>query len=523
MPFHSVRLNILFALFFVAMLPFFLSEDAFAHHIVSHVNVPASPMKMSLTDDFLYVAHMSDRTISVIDTRTDLLFSEITTSGGLIAVEAVPEKNLVYAAVFESDGIDVYEMDSGTYLKTITLPDAELIKTSSGGQPYGQRSMISFLTGGWDLAYNPNTELLYVASYNGDVIRVIDTRVDQVMETIPVADDPYTLEVDPLTGKVIVASLAGNTISIITPSENEEYSTNISHEITSEIKTTSAPWCLDIDSLYHNAFVTNRGASHITVINILEGEEIEKIPLAGRAHCVTVDEDEHRVYASLFTSNDIVKINGENFEIIDVIATESPIWGLIADPNSHKIYASYQNADEIVVLSPESFREYIPVFSRETPVFGIDYIVAHGQDVKVYDAYISAETNSLVATVSTTDGGQLTIQIPRTILTSEVGGEPKRFLVTINGKPAEHEETKVTDEYRFVSMFVPENGHTVIMQGTDILSEPVKDEKTQVEESDLICQGKVFLEDLRGKIACTFPETAKKLVERGWGKYLVTP
>lgn len=518
-----MRLSVLFALLFVATIPLFASQDAFAHHIVSHVKVPASPMKMSLADDYLYVAHMSDRKISVIDTKTDLLFSEITTSGGLIAVEAVPEKNRVYAAVFESDGIDVYEMDSGTYLKTIILPDAELIKTSSGGQLYGQRSMISFLTGGWDLAYNPNNELLYVASYNGDVIRVIDTRVEQVMDTIPVADDPYTIEVDPLTGKVVVASLAGNTVTIITPSENEQYSATVSHEITSEIKSTSAPWCIDIDSMYHNAFVTNRGASHITVINILEGEEIEKIPLAGRAHCVTVDEDEHRVYASLFTSNDIVKINGETFDIIDVIATDSPIWGLTADPKSHKIYASYQNADEIIVLSPESFREYIPVFSRETPVFGVDYIVVHGQDVKVYDVHISAETNSLVAKVSTNDGGQLTMQIPRTILISEEGGEITRFQVAINGKPADYKEPEITEEYRFISMFVPENGHTIVVKGTDILSEPIKEEKIKIDESDLICQGKVFLENLRGKIVCTFPESAKKLVERGWGKYLVAP
>ena len=115
------------------------------------------------------------------------------------------------------------------------------------------------------------------------------------------------------------------------------------------------------------------------------------------------------------------------------------------------------------------------------------------------------------------------MQIPRTILTSEEGGEPKRFQVTINGKPADHEEHEVTEEYRFISMFVPENGHTIIVKGTDILSEPVKEEKMQIDESDQISQGKVFLENLRGKIVCTFPESAKKLVERGWGKYLVEP
>ncbi len=35
---------------------------------------------------------------------------------------------------------------------------------------------------------------------------------------------------------------------------------------------------------------------------------------------------------------------------------------------------------------------------------------------------------------------------------------------------------------------------------------------------ELNCEGKVLLERINGKFACTFPATALKLVERGWGK-----
>jgi hypothetical protein len=37
---------------------------------------------------------------------------------------------------------------------------------------------------------------------------------------------------------------------------------------------------------------------------------------------------------------------------------------------------------------------------------------------------------------------------------------------------------------------------------------------------EIICESKVWVENLKGKIACTFPSTAKKLVERGWGTIL---
>ncbi len=37
---------------------------------------------------------------------------------------------------------------------------------------------------------------------------------------------------------------------------------------------------------------------------------------------------------------------------------------------------------------------------------------------------------------------------------------------------------------------------------------------------DINCEGKVWLESINGRLACTFPSTATKLVERGWGKIL---
>lgn len=37
---------------------------------------------------------------------------------------------------------------------------------------------------------------------------------------------------------------------------------------------------------------------------------------------------------------------------------------------------------------------------------------------------------------------------------------------------------------------------------------------------NVICKDKVWLENGKGKLVCTTPETAKKLVERGWGTIL---
>lgn len=494
-------------------------QDAFAHHISSHVEVSKSPMKMSLTDNFLYVSHVSENKISVIDTRTDLLSKEITTSDGLLAVEAIPEKNKIYAAIFESNGIDVYAADTGLYEKTIGLPEAEMTLWSKADKPYGQREHVSFLTGGWDLAYNPNNDLLYVASYNGDKIYIIDTNVDQVRETIPVADDPYVVTVDTVSDKVLVASLAGNAISVLTPTEIQG-TDNFEHIVTSVIKTGIAPWCVDVDGINHLAFVAHRGSSYLSVINIIEESEIAQIPLSGRAQCVVVDETEHRVYASLFTSNNLVKINGETFEIIDTIETASQIWDMIVQPTSHKIYASYQGADQVVVLSPESYRETLAVITQETPVLVVGNIVAHGQDVRITMPNLNVEQLSITAGLVSIDGGSLSIQIPRSLLVSEKDGVDIKFSVTVDGKSVTVNETQSTEEYRNISFFVPERSTTFEITGSDILPEPKQGVVQGWTEAKIMCQEKVWLESTNGKIACVSGPTALKLQERGWGTIL---
>src|SRR5574338_1089860 len=103
----------------------FETNNAFAHHVFKEIPVGTSPMKMSITDDLLFVSNLGQRQISIIDIKTDAVVGTIDASAGVVAVKGIPEKNLVYAATFESGGIDVYDLSTKQYLKTIELPDAK--------------------------------------------------------------------------------------------------------------------------------------------------------------------------------------------------------------------------------------------------------------------------------------------------------------------------------------------------------------------------------------------------------------
>ena len=115
------------------------SEDVFVHHVLETIPVSGDPMGMSLTDDFLYASSFQYPHISIIDIDKNENVDFITTSSsGIMAVEAVPEKNKIYAAPFESGGIDVYALSTKLLIKTISLPESAVTIEATHHQ--GQRA-----------------------------------------------------------------------------------------------------------------------------------------------------------------------------------------------------------------------------------------------------------------------------------------------------------------------------------------------------------------------------------------------
>jgi YVTN family beta-propeller protein len=507
-------------------------EDAFAHHVLQKIPVVGTPMNMELADDSLYVSSFEYPRISIIDIKNNKDTGFITTSSsGIMDIMPVPDKNKIYVAPFESGGIDVYALSTKLLIKTIPLPESEITIQTTSNQPYGHRSDMHFLTGGWSLDYNPTNELLYVADYNSNLIYVIDGKSDEVIETIPVPRHPFTVRADPITNTIIVASLAGNEISFLEQVPRTQHSAEPTHQIVETIQVSGAPWGLDIDPLWHLAYVTNRGCECITVINILEKEVVDTIPLGDRAQAIAVDTTEHQIFASYLTQNKIVKIDGNINEIVSSWDVGSKSWDLAVNPNTHKFYASLKATDEILILGPKSISISLPVVTLETPATFLDLIYFHGQDVKASDPFVNTQSNILLLNLQTEDGGKVAIQIPRNVLDAKQGdGDDARFDVRVDGNIVPYEEIKPDEKTRTVSIQIPRNAHAVTISGTISAQEmgeslqskmiTLEPEMTVMMQKDVICEGKVWIESTKGKIACVTPSTAQKLMERGWGTIL---
>jgi len=505
-------------------------EDAFAHHVLETIPVSDAPMGMSLTDEFLYVSSFQYPHISIIDIEKNENVDFITTSSsGIMAVEAVSNKNKIYAAPFESGGIDVYALSTKLLIKTIPLPDSEINISTTSNQPYGQRSDVHFVTGGWSMDYNPTTELLYVADYNSNSIHVIDAKTDEVIQTIEVPRHPFAVRADPISNVVLVASLAGNEITFL-EDVTEQYSARPIHAVTKTIEVTGGPWGLDLDPLHHLAYVTNRGCECITVINTLEKEIVGEISLGDKAKAIAVDIEDHQIYASYLTQNKIVKIDGQTNQILSKLDLQSNPWDIKVDPKSHKFYAALKSEDSVLALGPTSYSIHLPVLTLQSPTALAGMIHVHGDDVIASNPVVDVANTVLVIDIGTDDGGKITVSIPRYVLDSQLIDADLPFEVSVDRKTVKHQESVNSFNERVVSLGVEPNSETLFISGSVISEDtrvslqttatPITQEPSLSKGYEIICEGKVWVESLKGKLACTFPSTAKQLVERGWGTIL---
>jgi DNA-binding beta-propeller fold protein YncE len=355
------------------------------------------------------------------------------------------------------------------------------------------------ITGGSSLDYNPNNEMLYLANYNTDEIIVVDTKNnDAIVKTINVSPHPIDVQVDPITNQVLVTSFASKKLTFISGDTNE---------ITGTIDTGISPWGIGIDNREHLAYIAHHNSPYIAVVDILNKKVIKQIPIGFEAQSIAVDNNEHKVYVSFHDIDQIVKIDGNKKEIETMIQLDDRIPNDIAiDSTSHKLYASIKYSNNLWVMGPESYALSVPVVTAKPPILFVDNIVVHGEDVQILNpivmdaastgaaggenynltsvAILDSENKNISMHVTSPDGGNLQIKIPKTVLDSIAEVEnvtDAKLTVLIDGVKTEFKETpqpmKIGDSdlqqqqkdiTREISVFIPKGDKKIEIIGKDI-------------------------------------------------------
>ncbi len=420
------------SIFFLVICLFFSSNIAskpiFAHHILNEIPIQR-PMDLSLHNGLLYVSNMGKSSISIINTTTDKITNVIDSKSkaGIVDVSSIPKK--IYVAPLDSGTIEVYDSSSKNLSDIIHLPNAvyQYIPQLSQRVLTGSE----YVAGVWSMDYNPQSKILYAAYFQANKVLAIDTTNDKIVSEIPVADHPISLKVDPSTNTVLVASYVPNKLTFISTKSNQ---------VVGEVETGANPSSIGLDDTYHRAYVTNSGSYYVTVVDTKGHQVIGKIPISSPGHAIAVDQNEHSVYVAQGSSVD--KINAANNEIVTTVDLGVIPQGIAVDSNTHKLYVSSQSGNKILVVGPEVISLTMPVVSVEQPFVILGNVHIHGQDVKPTTALLSLTNKTLVLRVNAVDGGNLGIDIPRTLLDSKTGQNDSLFKVLLNGHQSKYTEIK---------------------------------------------------------------------------------
>jgi len=267
----------------IAGLIAFSTSSIFAQEDDSWINIPIgkTALWVEIDGDKAYVTNPEDGKISVIDINSKKVVDSIDTPKGVLIVEAVPEKNKLYATVEDQNKVYVYDLTTHEKLKEIDIGESEITLFSKSDKPYGQREYVTFATSGIGLAYNPNNEMLYVVHSEVSHINVIDTNKDEVVGTIPVGKTPLLIKIDVEANVGYITNWESNDISVI------DLATNT---VTKNLQTGFVPDQMSIDHDNMKLYVTHHASPHVSVINLQDSTIEDKIQLKGPTHAIALDK-----------------------------------------------------------------------------------------------------------------------------------------------------------------------------------------------------------------------------------------
>jgi YVTN family beta-propeller protein len=187
----------------------------------------------------MYVGNERDRSISVIDSRSNEVVTTIPLSGSPSAIAFNPKNGNMYVAGGASNVVSVIDSTSNKVIKPITgvgtVPNAMAFNPKNGNMYVAggfsksifvidseHNQIIKNIPVGRGLndvpnaiAFNPKNGNMYVTIGFSNVVSVIDSTSNQVVDTVPVEEGALKIALDPINNDMYVTNTLNNTVSVI--------------------------------------------------------------------------------------------------------------------------------------------------------------------------------------------------------------------------------------------------------------------------------------------------------------------
>ncbi len=159
--------------------------------VINEITVEKNPWGAALTPegDELYVANKGSNTVSVIDTKANIITKTIAVGSAPWGVAINPSGTLTYVANSGAGTVSVIDITTKKMIATIAV----------GSDPH------------W-IAFAPDGKYAYLTNNDGNTVSVIDAGTHTVTQTVPLSTHPEGICFEPDGSKAFVAQDSGMTI-----------------------------------------------------------------------------------------------------------------------------------------------------------------------------------------------------------------------------------------------------------------------------------------------------------------------
>jgi YVTN family beta-propeller protein len=296
----------------------------------------------------LYVTNYGSNTISVVDTRNNVVKETIPVGERPSDVVIDQGKERIYVANYHSNTISVVDTRNNVVKETI---------------PVGR--------GPSSIAQDPDDNTIYVANVKESTVSVINSSTNEVVETIPVDDYPTDIWINPESDLVYVTVSESNSIHVIKPdlsSAREPFP--IVENITAPSNSDSHPVNVagDHNMTTDQAYVANLNSSSLWLVDENKTEMVDQVEIPF-PNVVTVDTNHHIVYVlagewppELIRTSlpyEIYRMNpsATGPAKVSLISTSekfaTQLADLEVDPDSGTLYATNLQSNSLKIIRPE--------------------------------------------------------------------------------------------------------------------------------------------------------------------------
>ena len=246
----------------------------------------------------------------------------------------------------------------------------------------------------WSAAVNPVTNQIYIPDQGSNYVTVIDGTT-LATTTVRVGTDPFFLAVNPVTNRIYVANWSSKTVSVIDGTNN------------SVIKTVTVgtyPFHLAVNSVTNKIYVVNNGTNNVTVINGSNNSVIKTVAVGTDPWFLAVNPVTNQIYVANYNSNTVSVIDGTNNSVIKTITVGTNPCFLAVNTLTNQIYVAnyYGKSVSVIDGTTNSVIKTITVGTNPyapavNPVTNRIYVTDNGSnDVAVIDG----TSNSVIKTIA---------------------------------------------------------------------------------------------------------------------------